>query len=206
MALFEGEDLACRRGEALVLEGVSFALDPGDALWLEGPNGSGKSSLLRLMAGLLRPESGVLRWDGAAIAVDREAHRARLRHLGHLDAVKAQLSVTENLSFWAEYWGIAGDVVAPALARLGIGHLAGSPGRQLSAGQRRRLGLARLALGSAALWLLDEPAAALDTDGTALLAALISDCRARGGIVVYSSHETLPVERPHRLRLAPFTS
>lgn len=202
MALFQGEALGCRRGEALIFEPVDFALAPGDALWLSGPNGSGKSSLLRLMAGLLSPAAGSIAWSGAPITADREAHRARLRYLGHLDAVKTHLSVAENLGFWADYWGIAAEAVAPALDRLGIAHLAGAPARQLSAGQRRRAALARLALGPAPLWLLDEPSAALDTDGIARLAGLIAAAREAGGIVVFSSHDTLPVPGLKQLALA----
>ena len=202
MALFQGDTLGCRRGEALIFEAVDFALEAGDALWLSGPNGSGKSSLLRLMAGLLTPIEGTIAWNGAPIGADREAHRARLRYLGHLDAVKTHLTVAENLAFWAEYWGIATDAVRPALGRLGIPHLADAPARQLSAGQRRRTALARLALGSAPLWLLDEPSAALDTDGIERLAGLIADARAGGGIVVFSSHDTLPVPGLKQLALA----
>jgi heme exporter protein A len=202
MFLFQGEALSCRRGEALIFEAVDFALEPGDALWLSGPNGSGKSSLLRLMAGLLPAVSGSIAWDGAPIAKDRDAHRARQRYLGHLDAVKTHLSVAENLGFWAAYWEIAAAAVAPALARLGITHLAQAPARQLSAGQRRRLALARLALTTAPLWLLDEPSAALDTDGIERLAGLIAEARAAGGIVVFSSHDRLPVPGMKQLALA----
>jgi len=202
MSLFQGDALACRRGEALIFEAVDFALEPGDALWLSGPNGSGKSTLLRLMAGLLAPIEGELQWSGAPIAADREAHRARLRYLGHLDAVKTHLSVAENLAFWADYWEIAPSAVEPALAQLGIAHLAEAPARQLSAGQRRRLALARLALGAAPLWLLDEPSAALDTDGIARLAALIAAAREAGGIVIFSSHDILPVPGLQQLALA----
>ena len=202
MALFQGDALGCRRGEALIFEAVDFALEPGDALWLSGPNGSGKSSLLRLMAGLLAPVAGTLAWSGAPISEDREAHRARLRYLGHLDAVKSHLTVAENLAFWAAYWGLATSAVAPALARLGIAHLATAPARQLSAGQRRRSALARLALGGAPLWLLDEPSAALDTDGIVRLAGLIAEARAAGSIVIFSSHDTLPVPDMKQLALA----
>jgi heme exporter protein A len=202
MTLFRGDALACRRGEALIFEAVDFALAPGDALWLSGPNGSGKSTLLRMMAGLLAPVHGRLTWNSAAIGEDREAHRARLRYLGHLDAVKTHLTVGENLAFWAAYWGLAESRVAPALERLGIPHLAAAPARQLSAGQRRRSALARLALGPAALWLLDEPSAALDTDGIARLAGLITEARTAGGIVVFSSHDTLPVPGMKQLALA----
>lgn len=202
MALFQGNALGCRRGEALIFDSVDFALEPGDALWLSGPNGSGKSSLLRLMAGLLSPVAGAIAWDGAPIQKDGEAHRARLRYLGHLDAVKPHLSVAENLGFWAAYWEIAARAVQPALERLGIAHLATAPARQLSAGQRRRLALARLALSAAPLWLLDEPSAALDSDGIARLAALIAEARAGGGIVVFSSHDSLPVPGVKPLALA----
>jgi heme exporter protein A len=202
MPLFQGDALACRRGEALIFETVGFALEPGDALWLSGPNGSGKSSLLRLMAGLLTPLHGAVTWDGAAIGADREAHRARLRYLGHLDAVKTHLTVAENLGFWAGYWGIARSAVAPALMRLGIAHLAAAPARHLSAGQRRRAALARLALERAPLWLLDEPSAALDTDGIERLVQLIAEARAAGSIVVFSSHDTLPVPDMKQLVLA----
>lgn len=201
MPLFQGDDLGCRRGEALIFEAVDFALEPGDALWLSGPNGSGKSSLLRLMAGLLSPVQGTIDWSGAPIARDREAHRARLRYLGHLDAVKTHLTVAENLGFWAAYWDVAPSAVAPALARLGIAHLTDAPARQLSAGQRRRSALARLALGTAPLWLLDEPSAALDTDGIERLAGLIADARAAGSIVIFSSHDTLPVPGMKQLAL-----
>jgi heme exporter protein A len=201
MPLFQGDDLACRRGEALIFDSVDFALEPGDALWLSGPNGSGKSSLLRLMAGLLTPVQGTIAWSGTPIAQDREAHRARLRYLGHLDAVKTHLTVAENLGFWAAYWDIAPSTVEPALARLGIAHLAAAPARQLSAGQRRRSALARLALGTAPLWLLDEPSAALDSDGIERLAGLIAEARAGGCIVIFSSHDTLPVPGMKQLAL-----
>jgi heme exporter protein A len=202
VGLFQGHALGCRRGEALIFEAVDFALAPGDALWLSGPNGSGKSSLLRLMAGLLAPVQGAIAWDGTPIDDDREAHRARLRYLGHLDAVKTHLTVAENLSFWAAYWDIAESAVGPALARLGIPHLATAPARQLSAGQRRRSALARLALGPAPLWLLDEPSAALDTDGIERLAGLIAEARAAGSIVIFSSHDSLPVPGMKQLALA----
>jgi heme exporter protein A len=202
MALFQGDALGCRRGEALIFEQVDFALEPGDALWLSGPNGSGKSTLLRLMAGLLSPAGGAIAWDGMPIGEDREAHRARLRYLGHLDAVKSHLTVAENLGFWAAYWNVAERAVAPALHRFGIAHLATAPARQLSAGQRRRSALARLALGRAPLWLLDEPSAALDTDGVERLAGLIAEARAAGSIIIFSSHDTLPVPGMKQLALA----
>jgi heme exporter protein A len=202
MTLFRGEALACRRGEIPVFEDLDFAAEAGAALWLAGPNGSGKSSLLRLMAGLLEPVGGTITWDGAAIAADREAHRARLRYLGHLDAVKPHLSVEENLRFWAEYWGAPRGGVGSAVERVGLKRLHDAAGRRLSAGQRRRLALARLLLAPTALWLLDEPTAALDSDGVALFTALVAECRAAGGIVVFSSHEALAIPDMQQLTLA----
>jgi heme exporter protein A len=204
MALFEGENLACQRGETLVFEDLNFAVEAGAALWLAGPNGSGKSSLLRLMAGLLPPAGGRLLWSGTPIVGD--AHRARLRYLAHLDAVKSHLSAAENLCFWADYWSLPRADVPRSLERLGLAALADAPARRLSAGQRRRLGLARLALGPAALWLLDEPSAALDSQGFALLGELIEEARGSGGMVIFSSHDTLPVASPLRLTLEPIAS
>jgi heme exporter protein A len=202
MALFQGNGLACRRGEIPVFEDLDFAADAGAALWLAGPNGSGKSSLLRLMAGLLEPVDGTIAWNGQPITTDREAHRARLRYLGHLDAVKSHLSVAENLTFWAEYWDAPLARVAPALERVGLARLRDAAGRRLSAGQRRRLALARLLLAPSALWLLDEPTAALDGEGIALFSALVAACRAEGGIVVFSSHDVLAVPDVRQLTLA----
>ncbi len=206
MCRFEGNRLACRRGEIPVFADLDFAVAAGDALWLAGPNGSGKSSLLRLMAGLLEPVAGEITWDGNSIAEDREAHRTRLRYLGHLDAVKPHLTVAENLQFWAEYWDVPITQVMPALERVGLGALRDGAGRRLSAGQRRRLALARLLLAPAALWLLDEPTAALDSDGVALFTALIAECRAAGGIVVFSSHELFNVPELQQLTLESGTA
>src|SRR5690348_16180992 len=161
--MFTGSDLACWRGERLVFRGLSFALGPGGALVLVGPNGSGKSSLLRMMAGLLPPLSGTLAWDDRPVATDREAHRARLGYLGHLDAIKPGLTVREHLAWHAALGEVPHESahLDAALSALGIAALADSPGRQLSAGQRRRVALARLALRPAALWLLDEPTVGL---------------------------------------------
>src|SRR5690242_17736097 len=113
-------DLACLRGERLVFKGVSFALAAGEALRLTGPNGSGKSSLLRLIAGLARPEAGTIAWNGAPVGDDADAHRARLLFLGHLDAVKPWLTVRENLAFWAALHGAASGGVDPGLARVAL--------------------------------------------------------------------------------------
>jgi heme exporter protein A len=189
VSVFAGFDLACRRGERLVFAGLSFRLAAGETLLLRGPNGSGKSSLLRCMAGLLAPISGTQTWDGQPVAADADGHRARLRYLGHQDAVKPALTVVENLGFWQRLHGhrdAAG--VAGSLADLGIGHLADLPARLLSAGQRRRVALARLLAAPAPLWLLDEPTTALDDDGVERFARLVARHRAGGGLAVLSGH------------------
>jgi len=200
MALFEGRSLHCRRGGRDVFAALDFALPPGGALLLTGPNGSGKSSLLRLMAGLLKPAGGELLWDGRAIAEAPEDHAGRLHYLGHLDAVKPVLSVAENLQFWAALRGTKGSFDA-ALARFALTDLAALPGRLLSAGQRRRLALARLVAAPAELWLLDEPSVGLDHASVVRLAAAIAEHRAGGGRVVVATHTALDLGAPIRLSL-----
>ncbi len=201
---FTGHDLACRRGGRVVFDGLDFALGPGDALVLTGPNGSGKSSLLRLMAGLLPPFLGELRWQGAPIAADAEAHRARLAYLGHQDAVKLALGVEENLRFWIDLAGGDGAAAPAALARFHLAELAALPTRYLSAGQRRRLALARVAAVPRALWLLDEPSTGLDKRAVAALEGAIEAHRRAGGIVVLSTHIPLALADARALDLGDF--
>ena len=189
-ALFSGRALACIRGDRWVFSGLDFALAPGETLVLTGPNGSGKSSLLRIMAGLLPPVSGAIEWQGADIAEDRDAHAARLHFVGHLDAVKLALTVAENLRFWAALRPGRGEI-EPALERFGLAALADLPSRFLSAGQRRRLALARIAVSAAPLWLLDEPTVALDADGVAAVRAAIREHCAGGGSCVVSTNTAL---------------
>ena len=178
------------RGDRAVFSGLDFALGAGEVLLLTGPNGSGKSSLLRMMAGLLPPVSGAVEWEGANIAEDRESHAARLHYVGHLDAVKLALTVTENLRFWAALRP-DGKGIGSALEQFEIAALADLPARFLSAGQRRRLALARIAVSKAPLWLLDEPTVALDTEGVAVVHAAIGSHRAEGGSCVVSTNAPL---------------
>jgi heme exporter protein A len=200
MANFEGRSLHCRRGGRDVFAELSFALPAGGALLLTGPNGSGKSSLLRLMAGLLKPAAGALLWGGVPIAEEPETHAARLHYLGHLDAVKPVLTVTENLRFWADLRGGAVALEA-ALESFALTELAAVPGRLLSAGQRRRVALARLVAVPADLWLLDEPSVGLDHASVGRLAAAIASHRAGGGRVVVATHTALDLAEPMRLSL-----
>ena len=183
-------ELAARRGGRVVFAGLSLAAAPGEALLLLGPNGAGKSTLLRVLAGLLRPAAGQVAWDGEDVAADAPAHGDRTRYLGHQDAIKPSLTPREDLDFWARLRG--GDPDA-ALDALGLSALAGLPCRILSAGQRRRLALARLVLGEAPLWLLDEPTLGLDTASVARLGTLLAAHRARGGIVLAATHLPLPL-------------
>ena len=207
MNRFEGISLDCLRSARPVFRGLAFQIESSGALVLTGPNGSGKSSLLRLMAGLLPPAAGTLSWNGQAISEDPDAHRLRLRYLGHLDAVKPALTAAENLAFWAGLMGGDPDTaVAPALDALGIGHLSDLPARFLSAGQKRRLNLARLALAPAAIWLLDEPATALDAETTGRLRALIQRHRDAGGMAVVSTHSDLGLKDADNLDLSGFAA
>ena len=188
--------LACERGGRRVFEGVDFAVAPGDALLLRGANGSGKTSLLRIIAGFLAPAGGRLTWNGRPFAdEDHEPAGAssRIAYVGHLDAVKRALSVTENLAFWALFQGSGGAAVGEALDRLGIGYLAQVPARFLSAGQRRRLGLARLVVAPAALWLLDEPTVTLDEESVAIVEDLIAEHRAGGGMAIVATHAGMSI-------------
>jgi heme exporter protein A len=193
-ATFAAEALACVRGERLVFSDLDFQVSSGEALILRGPNGSGKSTLLRLVAGYLDASAGILTWNGQPVADDPDAHRRRLHYVGHLDAVKAPLTVAENLAFWAgqghrdESGGDLEDRLRQALERLGLGRLAEVPGRFLSAGQKRRLNLARLAASPARLWLLDEPTVSLDANGAGVLAEMVVEHLGAGGLAMIATH------------------
>jgi len=190
------EDLACRRGERLVFADLSFRLPPGGALVLRGANGSGKTSLLRLLAGLIAPAAGRLTWGETPIDDDPAGHRTRLHYVGHQDGVKPGLTPRETLVFWAALRGCGircrASMLDAALAAFALEPVADWPCRWLSAGQRRRLALARLSVTPAALWLLDEPFTALDHDNQNRLERAIAAHRAEGGRVVLATH--LPIE------------
>ena len=197
--MLEARDLACLRGERAVFAGVSFRVAPGAALLLTGANGAGKSSLLRLLAGLLRPAAGALLWEGGDALADRAEHARRLRYLSPQDALKPALTARESLGFAARLHG-GGDPDA-ALDALGLLPLAELPVRLLSTGQRRRLALARLALAPAPLWLLDEPTLGLDAASVSRLGGLLARHRERGGAVVAATHLPLPMPDAAELRL-----
>ena len=194
--MLEASGLAAFRGERLVFADIDVRVDAGGALLVLGANGAGKSTLLRVLAGLLRPAAGRMTWNGADMLADQAV---RIGYLGHQDAIKPGLTVAENLRF-AKTAG-AGSV-EDALAAMGLGPLAELPARLLSAGQRRRLALARLTLSAAPLWVLDEPTLGLDEPSVRLLAGLLADHRASGGLVVAATHLDLPLEAPGVLRMA----
>ena len=200
MTVFSGRDLVCERGERIVFERVSFDIPGGGVTELRGANGSGKSSLLRMMAGLLAPTHGTITWNDVPVGADSDAHRARINYIGHLDGVKGMLTVVENLRFWGEMTRgqqtdkQIRDRADLALATFGIAKLADLPARSLSAGQRRRVALARLIVRPALIWLLDEPATALDTSALAALDHAMAAHLGAGGIVVMATHE--PIRRP----------
>jgi heme exporter protein A len=186
------EQVSCFRGDRLVLDGVGFAVAAGGALVLTGPNGAGKSTLLRVLAGLKRLDAGRVSFDGTADYAGRAAY------LGHQDAIKPALTARENLGFAARIGG--GDAEA-ALAAAGLAPLAALPARMLSAGQKRRLALARLAVLGAALWLLDEPTVGLDTAAVARFGDQLAAHRAAGGVVVAATHLPLPLPGAETLSL-----
>ncbi|MEZ5891217.1 MAG: heme ABC exporter ATP-binding protein CcmA [Xanthobacteraceae bacterium] len=193
-----GRDLVCMRGGREVFSGLGFRVCAGEALVLTGPNGAGKTSLLRMIAGLLRPAAGRIELAGgeAELGVAEQAH-----YLGHQDALKPSLTVCENLQFWASYLGGGDGPVASALAAVGIEELADLPAGYLSAGQRRRLSLARLLAVPRRLWLLDEPTAALDIAAQERLAALMREHLGGGGIIIVATHGALGLDKAQNLRL-----
>jgi heme exporter protein A len=190
-----GRGVRCVRGGREVLSGLDFEVSSGEALAVTGPNGSGKTSLLRIMAGLLALAGGSIDLEGGEdeLTLPEQAH-----YLGHRDAMKPALSVLENLAFWRNFFG--GDVFDPkdslneSLDKVGLDHAAHLPAAYLSAGQRRRLSIARLLAIRRPIWLLDEPTSALDAAGQALFANLTRDHLARGGLVLAATHASLGIE------------
>ncbi|WP_428484328.1 heme ABC exporter ATP-binding protein CcmA [Rhodopila sp.] len=196
--MLTAEALAVFRGERLVFRDLEFSVPAGGALVLAGANGSGKSTLLRLLAGLVRPVAGRLLWRGEDALADLAEHGRRIAYVGHLDAVKPGLTVSENLRLAAR---MAGRPVGGALAALALQPLADLPARMLSAGQKRRLALSRLVLSDAPLWLLDEPTLGLDTASIERFGALLAAHRAGGGMVVAATHVPLPLPDAASFRL-----
>ncbi len=198
------ENLRVARGQRTVFAGLGFSLAEGGALILAGPNGAGKSTLLRLLAGLLPLEEGAVRLGDISLRRDRGAFADHVLLTGHLDALKPAFTARETLVFQADLYGAPRDRVDHALDALDLAFLAEQPVRVLSAGQKRRLGLARLALVERPLWLLDEPTVSLDARSAARVAAMARDHCARGGMVVAATHIDLGIDGAARLDPAAY--
>ena len=191
-------ELSCHRGGRDVFAGLSFTVGSGEALTVTGRNGAGKSSLLRTIIGLVRPAGGTLTLAGGdpELSIAEQAH-----YLGHLDALKPSLTVVENLRFWSAFLGAPDADIDDSLIVMDLNHLAGLPAAYLSAGQRRRLAIARLVAVKRPIWLLDEPASTLDSAAQERLAELMRTHLAAGGIIVAATHGPIGLEKTHELRL-----
>ncbi|WP_348539350.1 cytochrome c biogenesis heme-transporting ATPase CcmA [Rugosibacter aromaticivorans] len=202
-AMLNVSGLACSRGERRLFADVSFSLAAGEWLHVQGENGAGKTSLLRLLVGLSPADAGEIYWRGVAVAAGESDFRRELVYLGHHAAVKDELNALENLQFSAALDGMRLDEQAAlaALKRLGLRGREALPVRVLSAGQKRRVLLARLLTRPAALWVLDEVFNALDSGAVQLLGVLLGEHLARGGLAVLTSHQLLPLPGGQRLIL-----
>jgi heme exporter protein A len=205
-AILEVRGLTCRRGEARLFTNLAFEVAPGTALSVRGPNGSGKTTLLRCIAGLARADAGEIRWRGQPVDWRDASWRADVAWSGHLPAIKDDLSAEENLAFALRLRGVivAGPQLHAALDGAGLGTRKRLAARRLSAGQRRRIGIARLSLDPATLWVLDEPLTALDDEGQAFLAFLLARHLDKGGAALVATHQPLGLDaaRSAELRLA----
>jgi heme exporter protein A len=196
------EALALLRGPRPLLTDFSLSLAAGEAMALTGPNGSGKTTLLRAVAGLVRPASGTLRFEGAAGPLDRgDARRQGCHLVGHQDGLKAARTAAEELEFQVLWTGGTAGAARAAAGRMGLDRLLDLPVRSLSAGQRRRLALARLIAARRPLWLLDEPLAPLDAEHRALLGEVMGEHLGAGGLILAAVHDPLPIDARER-RLA----
>ena len=201
--LLDVADLTCRRGGRQVFERLSFALGAGELLALTGRNGSGKTTLLRALALLVRPDAGSIRWQGMDMQAEPETWRGRLAWLGHLDGLKGDFSVRENLLVAERLRGAppAQDRLDAALVAFDLSDLATRPVRTLSAGQRRRAALARVVLSQAPVWLLDEPLAALDAPAQQAFRTVLRNHLSAGGLAIAATHADLGMPLPRTLEL-----
>lgn len=200
------EHLRLERSGRPVVANLSFAVSSGEALILTGPNGAGKSTLLRALAGLFAPASGTIRLDEPNAGPDADQSVAERCHMiGHQNGLKSSLTAAENLTFWSNYLGASNpaDRVAAALDRMNLASLADIPAAYMSAGQKRRLGLARLLVAERPLWLLDEPTVSLDQSSAALLSGIINAHVASGGLAIAATHLALGLDNARELQLTP---
>ena len=197
------DNLACRRAGRLVFRDLSFRVEAGQAVALRGPNGVGKSTLLRQLAGLIPVAGGDARLGEVSLAANPQGFQEQVAYAGHLDAVKPTLGIGENLMLWAGIYGNDAARADAALARFGLDTIASRPAAQCSAGQQRRLGLARLLVADRPLWLLDEPTVSLDADASGLVADLVREHIAAGGIALIATHVALGLGDIPTLEMTP---
>ena len=193
--MLEVSNLVCSRGDHRLFSGLSFALHPGQIMQVQGENGSGKTSLLRTLCGFLMPDEGTITWRGENTRDLDEEYYAEMLYLGHLNAIKDELSALENLRISAGLSGVELDEkeALAALRRIGLRGRERLPTKVLSQGQRRRVALARLLVSDAKLWILDEPLTALDVGAVALVQELLAEHLARQGMVIFTTHQPLQV-------------
>ena len=201
--MLTAHDLACVRGERRLFAGLDLAVGPGEWLHVRGENGAGKTILLRMLVGLMAPAEGEIRWRGEAIREQGEEFRAEMLFLGHHGAVKEELTALENLRLSAQLDGasLSDREALAALHRFGLKGREELPVRFLSAGQKRRVLLARLVTKRATLWVLDEPFTALDVKAVEMLSNLIGEHLAGGGMAVLTSHQAMPMPGGRELQL-----
>ena len=195
-AKLSANNLTLIRGERCLFSGLSFALEAGQLLLLEGQNGSGKTSLLRALVGLLELEEGEIVWNGEPIRRARQAYFKSLVWLAHRVGLKADLTLVENLQFESALRPIANTDFNAVLERLGIDRLKKLPIRSLSAGQQRRVALARVLLSAADLWLMDEPFTNLDREGRQLVDEIVGQHLSNGGMCVMAAHQDVEIDAP----------
>lgn len=195
-AKLSANNLALLRGEHSLFQGLTFELHGGEMLLLQGQNGSGKTSLLRVIAGMLTPESGELNWNDVPVLNQRQDYHGSIAWLSHRTGLKGDLSLVENLRFERALRRQSSVDFDDACKRLGIGRLKRLPVRSLSAGQQRRVSLARLLLSDVALWLMDEPFTNLDRDGRELVTELVKKHLDTGGLCVMATHQSVEIDAP----------
>ena len=203
-AILEADHLAAVRGRTRLFVDVALRVSAREALFVTGPNGSGKTTLLRILAGLTAPSAGSVRFRGAIVAPFDARRRESVAFAGHLPALKDELSAAENLATQVALAGAnaSGEAISAALERVQLSRQRTLPARVLSQGQRRRIGLARLTLANKPLWILDEPATALDADGIELLTLLIRRHLDTDGCAIVATHQRLDLPRSTTLSLA----
>ena len=201
-SILESTGLSCIRDDWTLFEDLSFKLGAGQALLLEGRNGSGKTSLLKLLCGIRQPDAGTISWEGEDIASLGADYHVHIAYVGHKDGIKADLTASENLKF-ARGLGVPDEMldIESALDRVELSGLDDTPARNLSAGQQRRLALARLLVTRAALWILDEPFTSLDSHGITLVEQLFSDHLAGGGMLAVTSHHPVQLSTAEIIRI-----